>query len=395
MGVPSTGEQETHFMMKYRLVTPGPAMVPEESLLELARPVRHHRTAENKKTIAEALAALKQVFATKNDVALITGSGTAAMEMAVGNVVKPGDTTIVLSAGKWGERWQELCKTFGANLVVVSTPYGKTPTPEMLAKALQEHPNAVAVFATLSETSTGIAMEIPALGKLVAGTKALFVVDGISGVGAAECRTDEWNIDLLAVGAQKALMLPPGLAYLAVSPKAKAVVEANPHPPTYYLNLKSYLKSLADSDTPYTPAHTLIGAQVLSLRRLLDEGMENVWARTRLLAAALTAAAKALGLELFADRPSVSLTVLKVPDGVDGPKWEKLLETKYGVKCAGGQGELKGKIVRFAHMGYVDAFDVVSMAAGLEWSLAELGRPVEFGVAVAAASRVLGDGLTK
>jgi serine---pyruvate transaminase len=382
-------------MMKYRLVTPGPAMAPEETLLELAKPIRHHRTAENKKTIAEAISALKEVFATKNDVVLITGSGTAAMEMAVGNVVKPGEKAIVLSAGKWGERWQQLCKTFGANLVVVSTPYGQTPTPQMLADALKQNPDAVAVFATLSETSTGIAMDIPEIGKLVAATKALFVVDGISGVGAAECRTDEWSIDLLAVGAQKALMLPPGLAYLAVSAKAKAVVDANPNPPTYYLNLKKYLKSLADSDTPYTPAHTLIGAQVLSLRRLLAEGMENVWSRTRLLAEALTAAAKALGLELFADRPSPSLTVLKVPDGIDGPKWEKLLETKYGVKCAGGQGELKGKIVRFAHMGYVDAFDVVSMAAALEWSLAELGRPVQFGAAVSAASQVLGKGLVQ
>jgi len=317
------------------------------------------------------------------------------MEMAVGNVVKPGDKTIVLSAGKWGERWQELCKTFGANLVVVSTPYGKTPTPDMLVSALKENPDVVAVYATLSDTSTGIAMDIPALGKLVAATKALFVVDGISGVGAVECRTDDWHIDLLAVGAQKALMLPPGLAYLAVSSKAKAVIEANPKPPTYYLNLKKYLKALADSDTPYTPAHTLIGAQVLSLRRLLNEGMEIVWARTRLLAEALIAAAKALGLELFADRPSASLTVLHVPDGIDGPKWEKLLETKYGVKCAGGQGELKGKIVRFAHMGYIDAFDVISMAAALEWSLAELGRPVQFGAAVSAASQVLGKGLTK
>ena len=377
-------------MMKYRLVTPGPAMAPEETLLELAKPVRHHRTAENKKTIAEAISALKEVFATRNDVAIITGSGTAAMEMAVGNIVKPGDKAIVLSAGKWGERWQELCKTFSANLVVVSTPYGKTPTPDMLADALEKHPDAVAVYSTLSDTSTGIAMDIPSLGMLVAKTKALFVVDGISGVGAAECRTDDWNIDLLAVGAQKALMLPPGLAYLAVSAKAKSVVDANPTPPTYYLNLKKYLKSLADSDTPYTPAHTLIGAQVLSLRRLLAEGMENVWTRTKLLAEALTAAAKALELELFADQPSPSLTVLKVPEGVDGPKWEKLLETKYGVKCAGGQGELKGKIVRFAHMGYIDAFDIMSMAAALEWSLADLGRSVKLGAAVTAASQVLG-----
>ncbi|HVJ82374.1 MAG TPA: aminotransferase class V-fold PLP-dependent enzyme, partial [Planctomycetia bacterium] len=276
-------------MMKYRLVTPGPAMAPEETLLELAKPIRHHRTAENKALVAEAIAALKQVFATQNDVAILTSSGTGAMEMATANFVRPGDKTIVLSAGKWGERWQELNKTFGANMVVLKEEYGKTPAPEKLAAALAEHKDAALVYATLSETSTGIAMDIPAIGKLVAATGALLVVDGISGVGAVECRTDEWKIDLLAVGAQKALMMPPGLAYLAISAKAKAAYEKKGPPLAYYFHLGSYLKSLADNDTPYTPAHTMIAAQVKSLRLLLETGMEKIWARTNLMSKALLA----------------------------------------------------------------------------------------------------------
>jgi aspartate aminotransferase-like enzyme len=370
-------------------------MVPEETLLELAKPIRHHRTAENKALVAETLAALKKVFVTENDVAILAGSGTAAMEMAVANFVRPGDEVIVLSCGKWGERWQEIVKAFGAAPVVVARPYGETPAPHELQDALRRHPRAVLVLSTLSETSTGVAMDVAAFGKIVADTEALLAVDGISGVGAVECRTDEWCIDLLAVGAQKALMMPPGLAYLAVSAKAKRRSEAISPPPTYYLNLKRYLKSLADSDTPFTPAHTLIAAQAKSLRLLLAEGMENVWQRTLLLQAALIAAVRALGLELFADRPSPSLTVIEVPAGIDGPKWEKLLETKYGLKVAGGQGELNGKIIRIAHMGYIDALDIVGVAAALEWSLADLGRPIQFGVAVAAASKVLGEGMTR
>jgi aspartate aminotransferase-like enzyme len=382
-------------MMKYRLVTPGPAMAPPETLLELAKPVRHHRTAENKALIAEAIAGLKKVFCTENDVILLTSSGTGAMETAVANFVRPGDKAIVLSAGKWGERWQELNRTYQANLVVVEEPYGKTISPKRLAAALHEHPDAVAVYATLSDTSTGISMDVAEMGKLVAPTKAVFVVDGISGVGAAECRTDAWHIDLLAVGAQKALMLPPGLAYLSVSPKAKAALESRPNPPAYYFHLGKYLKAVKESDTPYTPAHTLIAAQVQSLRQMLAVGIEAVWAQTALMSKALHAALPALGLEGFAERPSPSLSVIAVPSGVDGPKWEKLLETKYGVKTAGGQGSLKGKIIRIAHMGYIDPLDIVGIVAALEWSLAELGRPIESGKAVAAATRVFAEGLVK
>lgn len=377
--------------MKYRLVTPGPAMVPPETLLELAKPVIHHRTPENRAMIGETLGALKKVFCTENDVVILAGSGTAAMEASVANVAKPGQKVIATVCGKWGERWAEICKTFGVHLIPLEEPYGRAVSPDRIEKALRENPETVAVLTTLSETSTGVGMDIPAMGEIVAKTPALFVVDGISGVGAVECRTDDWKIDLLAVGSQKALMMPPGLAYLAVSDKAKKVIAEVDSPPAYYLNLKKALKSIADCDTPYTPAHTLIAAQLKSLQMLLADGMENVWKTTNAMSKATYAAAEVLGLQPFAERPVAALTVLKVPEGIESSKWEKLLEKKYSLKVAGGQGSMKGKIIRIGHMGYLDAFDTIGIVAALEWSLAELGHPVESGKAVAAATRVFAE----
>lgn len=380
-------------MMKYRLVTPGPAMVPAETLLELAKPVRHHRTAENKALIAEAMDLLKKVMMTSNDVVILTSSGTGAMETAVANFIQPGDTAIAIVAGKWGERWAELCKSFGANLVTLTAEYGKVVTPDQLAAALNQHPKTVAVYATLCDTSTAVAHDIEAMGRIVAGTSAVFAVDGISGLGAMECRTDDWKIDLMVTGSQKALMLPPGLAYLAVSEKAKKVLEGNAHPRTYYFNLKQYLKSASAKDTPYTPAHTLIAAQVQSLRLMLEEGLEKVWANSSMMSRALLKAVDALGLKSLAERPATALTAVLAPAGIDAEAWAKLLEKKYQVKVAGGQGSLKGKIIRIAHMGYVDALDLLGIVAAMEWSLKELGHPVELGKAVAVAARSLGEDL--
>lgn len=378
--------------MKYRLVTPGPAMVPPEALAELAKPVFHHRTPENKAMIKECIELLKETFVTKNDVLLFTSSGTGAMEASIANVVKPGQKVIIATAGKWGERWLELGKTFKCEVIKIEEPYGKAIDPQKIADALAKNTDTVAVYATLSETSTAVGHDIEGIGKVVAKTNALFVVDGISGVGAMECKTDEWGIDLLVVGSQKALMLPPGLAYLAISEKAKKVIAAYDGPPTYYYNIKTYLKSAADFDTPYTPAHTLIAAQVQSLRILKKIGIEKVWKQTSLMSTAMLSAVKALGLESLAERPSTALTAIVAPAGVDALAWEKLLEKKYQVKVAPGQGSLKGKIIRIAHMGYVDPLDVVGIAAALEWSLAELGYKVEAGKAVAAATKAFQDG---
>jgi aspartate aminotransferase-like enzyme len=380
--------------MKFRLLTPGPTPVPEETLLELAKPVFFHRSPEFKAILGEVVEDLKYVFQTKNPPLVLTASGTGGMEAAVTSCVAPGETAILLISGRWGERWRNICKAFGIKIVSVEVPYGEAVRPEQLVDALSAHPEAVAVFATLSETSTGVRNDIQAFGKLVAKTPALLIVDSISGLGVMECRTDDWHVDVNVTGSQKALMLPPGLAYLAVSDKAWAKIEKNTAARSFYLDLKRYKAKLEENDTPFTPAHTLIRAQRASLKRLRAEGIENTWARHAGMAAAARAGAKAMGLELFAKQPADGLTVIKVPAGIDGTAALGKLEKKYGIKLANGQDTLKGKIWRLAHMGYIDQFDVLAALSGLELVLLEMGYRVEPGAGVAAAQRVLADSVT-
>jgi aspartate aminotransferase-like enzyme len=375
-------------MQKPRLMTPGPAPVPEDVLLELARPVIHHRSAEAKQVIVECAAGLKDVFRTANDVLILTASGTGAMEAAAVNTVPRGGKAIVLNAGWFALRWAKICQTYGINAVTVDFEWGRPVDPQRVENALKEHPDAVAVFGTLSETSTGTGHPVEAIGKVVARTDAVFAVDGISGVGAMECRTDAWGIDLLAVGSQKALMLPPGLAFLAVSEKAWKKIDAF-DAPAFYFNLKSARKKMADFDTPYTPAHTLILALRQSLRRLQAEGMENVWERHRKMSEACQAGIQALGLELFSSRPAEGLTAFRVPEGLKDTQIRGKLSERFGITAVGGQDKLKGQIVRVGHMGYMDELDVVSGLAALEMVLAELGYDVEPGRAVTAAQQVL------
>ena len=375
-------------MRKPRLMTPGPAPVPEDVLLELARPVIHHRSAEAKQVIKDVAADLKDVFRTQNDVLILTASGTGAMEAAAVNTVPPGGKALVLNAGYFSNRWGSICKAFGINPVSLDTEWGQPVDPAQVENALKQHPDAVCVMGTLSETSTGTGHPIEAIGKIVARTDAVFVVDGISGVGAMECQTDAWGIDVLCVGSQKALMLPPGLAFVAVGPKAWAKIDAfESH--SFYFNLKLARKKMKEFDTPFTPAHTLILALRAALKRIKEEGVENVWNRHRLMSAACQAGVQALGLELFSARPAEGLTAFRVPEGVkDGDIRAKLVE-RFGITVVGGQDKLQGKIVRIGHMGYTDELDVVSGLAALEIVLSELGHDVEPGVAVTAAQQVL------
>ncbi|HKI18060.1 MAG TPA: alanine--glyoxylate aminotransferase family protein, partial [Isosphaeraceae bacterium] len=290
-------------MRKPRLMTPGPAMVPEDVLLELARPVIHHRSDEAKEVITEVITGLKEVFATKNDVLILTASGTGAMETAAVNTVPPGGKALVLNAGYFAARWGHICKAFGINAISLEIEWGQPVDPDRVAEALRQHPDTVCVMGTLSETSTGTGHPIESIGRVVARTPAVFAVDGISGVGAMECRTDEWGIDLLCVGSQKALMLPPGLAFVAVSPKAWAKIDSfDSH--SFYFNLKAARKKIKDFDTPYTPAHTLILALRTALRRIKQEGIENVLERHRRMSEACQAGISALGLDLFSSRPA-------------------------------------------------------------------------------------------
>lgn len=378
--------------MKHRLMTPGPTPVPEETLLDLARPVFFHRSAEFKQILTEVEAELQYLFCTRQPVVVLTSSGTGAMEAAVSNCLPPGSKAICLIAGRWGERWRNLCKAFGVEPIIVSVPYGKAVQPEQLKQALADHPDARAVFATLSETATGVGHDIEAFGKLVAPTPAILIVDAISGLGVMECRTDDWHIDICVTGSQKAMMLPPGLAFAAVSDKAWKQIESNTGRRVFYFDLIKYRDKLKESDTPFTPGHTLIRALLLSLKKIHAEGIENSWARHARNAAAARAGLQGMGLELFAERPVNGLTVAKVPAGIDGSALLSKLEKQYGLKIAGGQDTLKGKIIRLAHMGHIDQFDILAAIAGLELVLKEMGHPIKIGSGLTAAQAVWAGG---
>jgi aspartate aminotransferase-like enzyme len=375
--------------MKYRLLTPGPTPVPEETLLELARPVPYHRTPEFRQLLGEVLADLHKVYCTENSVIPLTCSGTGALEAALVNSVPPGKKAICLIAGKFGERWKNLCQAYGIEAINLTVPYGQAVQPVQLEKALADHPDAVAVCATLSETSTGVFHDIAAFGNIVGRTPALLLVDAISGLGVMECRTDDWQIDLCCTGAQKALMMPPGLAFVSVSDKAWAVIEKNPNPRTFYFDLKKARVFLEDNDTPYTPAHTMLRAMRVSLKKLLAHGIEQAWAEQAHNARAARAGLTALGLAIFPSPPNNALTAVRMPAGIDSTDLLKRLEKHYGLKLANGQGELKGKIIRLAHMGYIDRFDILAAISGIELALRDLGHAVEPGIGVAAAQRVL------
>ena len=379
--------------MKHRMLTPGPTPVPEETLLEMAKPVFYHRSAQARHLLLEVQEDLKYVFCTNNPVLTLTCSGTGGMEAAVVNCVPPGGKVICLSAGRWGERWKNICKAFGFEVVAVTAPYGQAIQPEQLAEALGKHPDTAAVTATLSETATGVRHDIAAFGKLVAPTPAVLIVDAISGLGVTEMRTDDWNVDVCVTGSQKALMLPPGLAFVSVGDKAWRRIEQNPAPHAFYFDLKKYREALKTGDTPFTPALTIVRALRASLKRLRAEGLEAIWARHARVAAAARAGIAALGLELFAAQPVEGLTVFKVPEGIDGEALLKKLEKSYGFKLAGGQDVLKGKIVRLGHMGYIDYFEVLGAIAALELVLLELGWPVEVGAGTVAAQQAMAAGV--
>jgi len=373
---------------KYRLLTPGPTQVPERSLLAMAQQVPHHRTPEFRALMAEILEGLKYVFQTQNDVVLLSCSGTGAMEAAVANLVPRGGKAIVLESGKFAERWSDIARAFGVEVIPCRVPWGEPFNPAAVAELLRQHPDTAAVFATLLETSTGVGHDIQALGAVVGPSPALFVVDGISGAGVQECRTDAWGIDCLVVGGQKALMTPPGLAFLTVSPAAWKQIESISRP-VFYFDLLAYRKGLAKSETPYTPAIPLVLALAENLRLMRQQGIETIWARADTLARATRAGVEALGLRVFPRRPATGMTAVCFPPGVDGTALLARLQQRFGLKLAGGQGQLKGQIFRIAHMGIIDELDILATLAALELVLVELGQTVKLGTGVAAASAVL------
>lgn len=378
-------------MQKRFLITPGPTPVPPEVLSALSEPVIHHRAPRFTEILKQVVAGLKYIYQTENDIIVLAASGTGAMESAVVNVVNPGDHVLVGSMGNFGERWKKLTATWGAEVTALDCDWGTKVVPADIEKALAADPAIKAVYVQFSETSTGVLNDIRAIGEIVANTPAILVVDAISGLGATDLKTDEWHVDICVAGSQKALMVPPGLAYVAVSEKAWAVVEQCATPRFYYDYVAARKKMTGDSaQTPYTPAVSLMVAQNAAIDLIKEEGLENVFERHRVLSRAAKEGVKALGLELFGpdDPEANSVTAVKVPDGVDGGKIGKIARDKWGVWLAGGQGQLKGKIFRFGHCGYFGHSDIIVGLTTVEMVLAELGYDVKFGASAAAAEQV-------
>lgn len=375
--------------MKNRLMTPGPVPVPPESLLVMAQPMIHHRTEKFEKIMAELPDLLKYVFQTKNDVIILTSSSTGAMESAVVNLLSYDDRALVIGGGKFGERWGKLCEVYNIDFDLINVKYGDAVDPKLVEDKLGSNPSIKCVYATLCETSTGVAHDIQKLGEIVSKyDNTILVVDAVSGLGAVDLKTDEWNVDVVVSGSQKGLMTPPGLAFISLNDKAwKAVEKSNL--PKYYFDLKKAKESAKTNQTPWTCSISLILALRESLVKIKQEGLENVLARHARLASATREGVQALGLELFASSPSNALTAVKVPEGIDGKKLIKYIEERYDVTFAGGQESLSGKIFRIAHLGYVDDLDIVSAISALEMSLPKFGYKVQFGEGIRAVEEIL------
>ena len=376
-------------MKKNYLLTPGPTPLPPEVCEALSRPIIHHRTPQFQTVLKEVTENLKNVCQTKNDVFILTSSGTGAMEAAIVNLLSWGDKALVIQGGKFGERWTELCEAYGIKPIVIEVEWGKALDPEVLKGYLKKEAAIKAVFATLCETSTGVTFDIKKFAEVVGETDAVLAVDAISGLGAIELKTDEWGVDVVVSGSQKGFMLPPGLGFISVSKKAWKLVEESKCP-KYYFDLKSAKKALDKTDTPFTPAIGLVIALNDALKMMTAEGIENIFKRHHKLAEATRAAMKGLKLELFAPAAaSDAVTAVKVPQGVDGEKLVKTMRDEYGVTIAGGQSEMKGKLFRIAHMGYISEFDIILCLSCLEKVLKKMGYAFEFGAGVKAAEEVL------
>ena len=371
-------------MKKTYVMAPGPTMVPEEVLLEMAKPMIHHRTSQYKDVFKKANDGLKYVLKTANDVFTLASSGTGAMETAVCNLLSKDDTAIVIRGGKFGERFGEICEAYGVKVIPVDVDWSKAVDPEVIKKKLDENKNVKAVFATLAETSAGTRHDIEALGKIVAATSAVLVVDAVSGLGADNLETDKWHVDVVCTGSQKGLMLPPGLAFISMSKKAMDMVSKS-NLPKFYFSIKEYKKALDKDDVPWTPAVSLVRGLCKATDMMKEEGIDNVIARHAKLANATREAVKALGLKAYSLSPSNAVTSVVVPAGIDGEALVKTMRTKYGVTIAGGQSELKGKVFRIAHLGYMVEFDTLTAIAALEIVLKEMGYKFTIGSGVAAA----------
>ena len=377
--------------IKQSLMTAGPTPLPPKVSQVMAEPVLYHRDPAGVALYERVLKRLPAVFRTDNDVLLFAASGSGAMEAAVSNLVRPGDPVLACAAGKFGERWIELCDSYGARTVRYEPGWGRRLDAAEIDRLLGAEPDIAVVFATLSETSTGIVHDVQAIAEVVRAHDAILAIDAVSGLGAVEVRQDEWGVDVVVAGSQKALMCPPGIALCSVSDKALEHAARRPGG-RYYFDWTTTAANQRQTppNSPFTPPVTLLAALDVALDLIEEEGLDDVLARHALLARATRAGVQAMGLELYGDpdeRANV-VTAVELPDDIDGAKVPKMLRDRYGITANGGQGQLTGRIVRIAHTGYFGAFDIVVSLAGLEMTLTQLGHPVELGTGVGAAQMV-------
>jgi len=373
---------------KKYLMTPGPTPVPEDIRAEMARPMIHHRTKEYQAIFKDATEGLRKIFKTANDVYTFTSSGTGAMEASIVNVLSPGDKIIVVRGGKFGERFGDIAKAYGVEVVAIDVPWGSGPCPADIEDALKKNPGIKGVYTTLCETSTATVFSIKEIGKVVGKTDAIFVVDVISGLGADKFENDAWGVDIAVCGSQKGLMIPPGLAFCSVSQKAWKAAEASKLP-KFYFNFKKYKKAWLDTDTPFTSAITLVIGLKKAVEAINAKGIDNVIAEHTAQADAFRAAAKAMGLSIFSKSPSNAVSGINTPADMNADELIKLLKTEYGVTFAGGQEQLKGKIFRAAHMGGIDKEHTLESIKALESALAKLGHKFNMGSGIGAAKEIL------
>ncbi|MFP6598810.1 MAG: alanine--glyoxylate aminotransferase family protein [Deltaproteobacteria bacterium] len=377
-------------MLKRYLLAPGPTPVPHQAMLAMAAPIIHHRTPEFSRVFRRAADGAKRLFGTTEDVMMLAATGTGGMEAAVTNTLAKGDRVVVVRGGKFGERWEEIATGYGLEPVVVDVEWGRAVDVAEVAAALEGDPAPKAVLMQASETSTTVFHPVAEIAGLTRERDCLLIVDGITAVGVVDMAMDATGIDVLVTGSQKALMLPPGLALVALSQKAWAMAEGSDLP-RYYFDLAKERKNLADDTSAYTPAVSLVSG-LAAVIDLIEEtgGVTEVYRRHGILAEATRTGLTAMGLRLLApEAPSPAATGAYLPDGVKGGEVTRYMRDVMGVTVAGGQGHLKGKIVRLAHIGYADCFDVVVALAALEMALARFGAAGQPGAAVAAAQPVL------
>jgi aspartate aminotransferase-like enzyme len=364
-------------------------MVPSEVRLAEASEMIHHRTPQFSEMLKEASKGLQKLFGTEQDVYILGGSGTAAMEAAIANTCSPGDEAICVRGGKFGERWAEICEAYGCNVVPVDIKWGQSFTVDMAKIALDANPGAKVLCVTHSETSTGALTDIEAIASLTSKTDTLLVVDAITSVGIHPVEMDRWGVDIIASGSQKGCMIPPGLAFIAASDRAWDVIEGCKSP-RYYLDMRKMRKSWTKGyQTPFTGIVSLVRALNKALDMMQEEGLQNLYERHAILAEASRAAVRAIGLEIVPDNPVNGVTAVRVPENIDATRLTSLLEDDYGITIAGGQAELKGKIFRIGHMGYVSREDLLICISAIERGLRELGHKFDFGAGVSAAQQVL------